>query len=319
MYNPPQALPFILPFLIPKFTVAKAACFICNILLAFSASILLWKVYGGTKYNCVWQLVLFFSYFAIHLMLQRAQIVPIILIGATAFLYFEQHQRWQLAGVFATFLMVKPQVLYLFWIAIILWILHQRRWKVLIGFSLSAMSISLIPILYNPDVFYLYIREILIPGYFYHWSIPTLGTLFRYIWGRDRQWLQFLPIFFGMAWFAFHWIRHRDNWIWADQMPWLILICLITNVYIRSGDFALCMIPLTRAALLILHNKFDIKIFILILIYIGINIGAWMVCLLLRNDFRFIWTMPSLLFIYAQLNWLLGRKKPVVMTQTMMH
>ena len=302
MYNPPWVLTFILPFSTRDYVTGKAAWMITCLVFVFASSYGLWKFYGGTDHDRGWHLLLIASFSPILFMILKAQIAFILLVGTLGFLHFERQRKCWIAGVFAALTLVKPHALFLFWVAILLWTMHQRRWKILAGSLLTALLMSLAPLYYNPDVYNFYVQEILTRGHQYHWLTPTWGTVLRSAGGKEQQWLQFIPPLFGLIWLFVHWTGHRNCWVWANEMPRIIFVSLISNFYIWVNDFALCLVPLTQAALLIVRNQVDFRVSCFtILAYLLTNIASWVIYLRVQNEFWLFWMAPFLLALYAHL------------------
>jgi hypothetical protein len=239
-------------------------------------------------------------------MLQRGQIVPILLISLTAFLYLERGKKDWGAGLFLAIAMVKPHAVYLFWISLGFWTLYEKRWKILVSFMLSLTAISLIPVAFHPHIFGDYIRDVVKVGSTYQWPTPTWSTLSHFIFGGEPNWIKYIPAMLGIGWVTVYWMRHRKIWRWAENIHSIIFMSLITNIYIWSSDYALCLIPLTQATVLITNLDLDRRILFSIILYLGMNIAAWIICILVREDFFFIWMIPCLLLNYYQFKMHLG-------------
>ena len=161
MYNPPWVLTFILPFSIENYLLGKFLWLLLLISCILISLNWLWQFYGGTKANRHWNLLILCSYTPVYFVLIKFQIVPLILLGIVGFLHFERQKKWFLAGAFVCLLGIKPQDSYLFIIALIVWIIYKQRWGVILGAGLVTSLITAIPLLYNPDVFSQYYRDVL--------------------------------------------------------------------------------------------------------------------------------------------------------------
>ena len=126
-----------------------------------------------------WSLLILFTYIPLYYSFVKGQIVPLILLGLVGFLHFEREKKWFLAGVFVCLLGIKPQDSYLFFIALLFWIIYKKRWGILLGAGCATFLITAIPLLYNPEIFFQYYTEILTHSFQYDWETPTLGILMR--------------------------------------------------------------------------------------------------------------------------------------------
>jgi hypothetical protein len=42
--------------------------------------------------------------------------------------------------------------------------------------------------------------------------------------------------FFGVGWFLLYWRRYQSNWVWAEQLPLIILVSVTTGSFAWSFD-----------------------------------------------------------------------------------
>jgi hypothetical protein len=161
MYNPPFVLTYIIPFASDNYPLDKILWLLFIFGCLLSCTIWLWKFYGGTDKGRLLFLLVLFTYIPFYYCLVRGQIVPLILLGITGFLHFESQKKWFLAGLFVCFIAIKPQVLYLFFIALLFWTIYKKRWSILIGAGCASLLITAIPLLYNPNVFMQYYTDVL--------------------------------------------------------------------------------------------------------------------------------------------------------------
>jgi hypothetical protein len=66
-----------------------------------------------------------------YLVLILGQIGPLILLGLVGFLLCARDKHWKWAGAFTILISIKPHLLYLFWIALVLWIIEKRQWQLM--------------------------------------------------------------------------------------------------------------------------------------------------------------------------------------------
>src|SRR5262245_14525538 len=129
MWNPPWALSFLVPFGLLDFSTGQFCWLLFHILLILLSAQWLWRIYGDTPSAPRASWVLALTFVPTIFVLILGQISPLILAGLTAFLYFERKQQWWAMSVALLVLSVKPHLLYLFWIAFLLWILDKRQWR----------------------------------------------------------------------------------------------------------------------------------------------------------------------------------------------
>jgi hypothetical protein len=129
----------------------------------------------------------------------------------------------------------KPQLFYLFWPAVLLWVISNRRWRVFLGFMTGILTALFISIFANPAAISQYITAFLTnpPA---DWATPTIGSYLRLIFGIDKFWLQFIPITLGLAWFGYVWLKQNKTWTWTQIMPSLAFASIITSPYAWTYD-----------------------------------------------------------------------------------
>ena len=231
------------------------------------------------------------------------QIAPLILFGLTGFLYFTIVDRkdW-LAGAFLGVASIKPQVAYIFWIALIFWIIQERRWLLIISTSVTVLVLTLIACLFNPHVIQQYVQMLQtyqIPN----WASPTIGAYLRFFWfGTDKFFIQFLPSIIGCIWFICYWIKHRSAWNWVEELPLLLLISQVTSFYTWTYDLAILIPAILQALVWILS---DWKRWFTLFVALG-YLSIILLDLILHrtlSDFWFIWMAPALLLLYLVVRW----------------
>ncbi len=298
MYNPPWTLAFILPFSLENYILGKFLWLLFHLFVLIFCSEWLWRIYGGTQDNRWMNLLILCSFAPVYFMLTKGQIVPIILLGIVGFLHFEKNKQWTLAGSFAGMMSIKPHLAFLFYVALFLWVLQRRRWEVLFGAVTVFLSMTAIPIIFNPDILFQYYDEIASKSFQFQWATPSFGTLLRLVLGNEKYYLQFLPAIIGISWLLFHWHHTRKNWVWAEQMPILLFASLMTTFYVWVNDFALLIVAIMQAGIWIVHSPRHIFFNYSVIIYIIINIFAWFTCFAARSEQMIVWMVPALFVNY---------------------
>src|SRR5205823_2347908 len=166
LLSPPWTLPLIAPIgLIQSYSLACLFWILILMAAVAWASRILMDLYFGelripeisdtTFYRCLFA----FTFYPVLLCLRYAQTAPVILLGVAGFLYFDKKARPVLAGAFLALTLIKPQLLYLVWLALVLRSLQQRSWKVLASAVGFVAFLSAIALLLDPRSFQQY-REL---------------------------------------------------------------------------------------------------------------------------------------------------------------
>jgi hypothetical protein len=306
-WYPPWALPVLMLFSQFEYSTSRLLWFLVSVCILVFAIVQSWKMYEGPPKH-LWIGLLVGSLFTptlISLMLGQAS--PWILLGVMCFLiYIREPRKAWLAGIFAGFSSIKPQLLILFWLALLLWSIKQRKWQVLAGSAIMVAAGQVISIIFNHNVIVEYIQSMQSSPPFYL-ATPTLGYYLRGVFGYDKSWLQFVPTLFGVVWLLFYWYKKGSKWDWLQEMPVLLFASLITAPFTWSHDMLVLTPALMQATiLLLLARKRWLNITILV-VFILANIANLVLHKLLDESWA-VWMAPLLLILF-----LIARKqKPVL-------
>jgi hypothetical protein len=309
MLNPPWTVALVMPFGLLNYQISRLAWLIVSVLLVLLSSQLLWRIYAGIP-NQRWLAILVVFIFAPTIsVLEVGQITAFVLLGITGFLYFNVSKRndW-LAGVFLALASIKPQVAFIFWIALLFWIIQQHRWIIILSISVTILSLTSIALIFNPHIIQQYIFS-LQTYQMLDWASPTIGAYLRFFWfGSDKFLLQFLPPLLGIFWFIYDWFRHYKSWNWANELPLLLLISQITTWYTWTYDQVILVPAIIQAEILLLYVWKRWSGLILAVIFLGINLFDLILHMKL-SDFWFIWMAPTLLLWFLLVRWQYGNPK----------
>jgi hypothetical protein len=295
-YLPPWAFTFIIPFSMLSFFSAQVLWLLFNICLLLVCINISWKIYGGeNKYIWMaWLIAITFAptYIALGL---TGQISFLMLAGITGFINFihKPKMAW-LAGVFVTLISIKPQVTYLFLLAIFIWGVSQKKWGFLSSFIITLAIESGLAIVLNHAIFAQYVH-LMLTGAPAEWASPTLGSVIRLIFGYPHTWLQYIPLVPGIIWLAVFMVKNKEfNWVLYS--PIILFMSIITTAYAWTYDQVI-LIGSILYAIILLKNTGMKLIKWYIITYILINIVAWILRAFLY-DFWFFWLAPSLFLWY---------------------
>jgi hypothetical protein len=300
MWNPPWTLSFILPFGLASFDIAQFSWLLLNTFIVLLCAKQLWLLYGGapTAYRTAWLVVLTFA--PAYLVLILGQIGPLILLGLVGFLHCARAKHWKWAGALTILVSIKPHLLYLFWIALVLWIFEKRQWQLMIGVMVSGFIAATIPLLFSPSVYADYIqlnRTAKLPTPF-DWQTPTMGQAARFFFAPEAVWLQFVPSLIGVFWLLFHWHKSKNQWEWSAQLPILIVASLATTSFAWSFDYIVLLPAIIQAASWLSgRQELSCKTPVII-VYVMIMALYMLVFFLSPNDFWRFWLGPAFVIAY---------------------
>jgi Glycosyltransferase family 87 len=205
------------------------------------AAIILGRVYGYDSRNRIPALVTL-STFASILCLVEGQITPFSLVGLAGFAWLTRARKDWWAGAVLFAVTAKPLTLYLFFVALGLWIVRARRFAILGGLMITMVAASVVAVGLRPAVFLDWIEfsttfSPLTQGY-----TATLGTLLRSVLGHDRTGLAYVAAIPGLIWLLITWRRYGSTLDWRDELPMLSIVSLLTTPFAWAHD-ALLLVP----------------------------------------------------------------------------
>jgi hypothetical protein len=303
MWNPPWTLAFVLPFGAMSFTVSQFLWLLLNLFLLLWSAQHLWKLYANAAAKAYTPWLLALTFVPASLALVLGQITPLILFGLTAFLYYEKKQSGFAAGACAVLISIKPQLCYLFWPALVLWIWRERRGRLLSAGLIVGLTVAAIPALFNREIYSAYLALYKVGGLAtpLDWAAPTLGNALRVWISPDRSALQFAPVAAGVAWLVYDWQRHRDSWNWTERLPILLLVSVSTSAYAWTFDQVVLLPAIMQSAGWILRARLTPSLCVFIVLYIVANAVYLVGKTFLLNDFWYFWMAPLFLLIYTLL------------------
>ena len=158
-----------------------------------------------------------------------------------------------------------------------------------------------VPLLVNPAVFQQYWQAVTMhrPTAI---ATLTLGHTLRLVFGEQREWLQFVPLVPGTAWFLAYWARHRKTWEWAEQAPLLLLVSFLTTFYAWSYDYVLLLVPIIQVACLMSRDFRLFPSMAAIGVYLSFSVLYCVINLAGCGDqVYFLWMLPAFLLAYLGL------------------
>jgi hypothetical protein len=292
MLYPPWSFFLLVPLGIADYAAARLFWLLLNVVLLTITSSLLWKCYDGPP-RLIWMAwgLAFLFYPSLYL-LRIGQVSLVVLVGLVAFLLFQQQEKYWSAGCVLLLAAIKPHLAYLFWIALTLWIVQERHWKILTGLVLMLILATVIPMTLNPD---LPVQASAVWKHaqtpVFEYDTPTLGTLLKKLLGAGKLGARFVPMTFAIAWSLWHWRNQRRHWDWRREVPLLLAVSVWTCFYSWVNDLILLLPVLIQSAILLLRQPQRPRVIgascfcALNLLCLAMNVSA-------ARDFTYVWLSP---------------------------
>jgi hypothetical protein len=298
-WSPPWMLAYLVPFCGMSFTAARWSWLILQVAVLFGCAEAAWRLYGGPRHRHWLGWLLAFSFYPSLQMLGLGQFSLYNLVGLLGFLHFARKGQWWRAGLCAGLASAKPQVMFLFWLAVLLWSIDRRRWAVLGGAAITVLALTGLVVASNPAVLWQYAAAMahhppaqMIP--------PTIGSVLRYLFGEERFWLAFVPAGLGTLWLVIHYRRHRHHWTWPERLPLLLFVGYLTTPYGWIYDQVILLIPLVQVAVWAAGRR-PVVGWSLLACFVVLNMTAVAMNVLHCEEYRFWWLAPVWFVSYLAL------------------
>jgi hypothetical protein len=254
--------------------------------------------------------VLAFTFLPSYIVLVTGQLGPLILLGLIGFLHCLRRGRDGLAGAFLVLVAVKPQLTFLFWPALLAWVIRQRRWRVLLGGVLTVTA-ALVPLLWdNPRLLIHYWVALTQRTQTHSHLSPLVGTALRLLVGRQHFWLQFVPLLPGLVWLVWYLRRHLSAWDWNRQLPPLLFASFLTAPYGAWPFDLVVLLPGLLPVAVLLPSASRRGILLAAVCHLAINLLALGLVLQEVEYFWFLWMTPALLLASTILRKSLAKETP---------
>ena len=296
MWNPPWTLALAMPLALFSYPISRLMWLILSIVMILTATNWTWTLLGGSTQKRWFASVIAFTFFPAISVLRIGQIGPVLLLGVVGFLHFEHNKRYWLAGAFAALLAIKPHLLYLVCISILVWSIGRRRWGILGGGALILLSATLTAMMFNPHVITQYLSATVAESPLV-WMTPTFGSLLRLLLGPERIWLQFVPMVAGIFWLGLYGLKYRADWLWADRMPLLLLVSVVTAPFGWPFDQVVLIPAVLQATIQLFATSRGRIVYGTIISYLAVNIAAFAIHGRFSNFWQ-LWLAPVLLILY---------------------
>jgi hypothetical protein len=262
-----------------------------------------WRLAGGPAEKRWVAWLVTFTFPPTYFVLVTGQLGALLLLGLVGFLHFIKRGRDAVAGAFLVLVAIKPQLSYLFWVALLLWAVQGRRWRVVLGGALAGLLALALPLLENLHLLSHYWHALTRRTPTHSHLSPLPGTALRLLLDREAFWLQFAPTVPGLLWLAWYWRRHRRSWDWQRQAPALLFASLLTASY---GAWPFDLVVLLPAILQVaVQLPAAPRRVAALALALHLTVGTLALAQVLREAeyFWFLWLVPALLLCCALVRW----------------
>ncbi len=296
MWSPPWCLLFVVPFALLPFSLARSAWLALHVLLLVIAADWFWVNHRSQRNlrHVAWITAIVFMPSAMAL--NVGQIIPIVLVGLSGFLWALGRNKDFLAGMMLVLMTTKLHVVYLFPVFLLLWMYSKRRWGVLEGTVLALFGAAILGWIINPQIYANYFHALGSgsgPGI---WETPTIGTALRKIFHGRGVWMQFVPTVIGFSIAIWLWRTWCDSFDWSRRLITILLLSVITTAYCWTFD----LVVLLPAVLAILSwfAADPGRAWACFAGLVGTQVLMMVQLLVAESYFVLIWVPPALALLY---------------------
>jgi hypothetical protein len=234
--NPPWAIPFFLPLGLLSYRLAFATWTLFSLIIVLACTRVIWHELNGPSSltPIIWPLL--FGPVIVQLML--GQWTVLVLLGITLFLAAAERGRDWIAGASLVLVLGKPHVALLFLIAVGLWSVRERRWRILSSALVALFFASVLVESLNPHIWAQFIERT--SGVVHEAeAYPNLGGILYHLSGVHL--LALIPELAGVMWLPLYWKKHRSHWNWWEHGTIVVLCSVVCSYYSYPYDEILAL------------------------------------------------------------------------------
>ena len=225
--------------------------------------------------------------------LQAGQLGLFFLFALVLFLYFIETMPF-LAGVFLLPCALKPHLFVPFGIALILWAMSKKSYRVLAGAGSIAVASSALTWLFDPQVWTHYFAMARSASLEDRYT-PTLSVVFRQLVAWNAEWPRFVLLAVGCIWAVWYFWTRRDRWDWMDQGQTVLLASVVCSPYAWFTDESLLLPAVLTGVLRARQTHQSLVPFALAS---GVAL-AEIACAVKITTLFYIWTAPAWLACFV--------------------
>jgi hypothetical protein len=289
MGNAPSALVLVYPL---GFAGARLAEFLwmATLLASLILSVRMIRTFSGAPHNHLH--CLGYSFGPALVCLGAGQVSLLVLLGLVLFLRLQKNKPF-LAGASLWFCALKPQIFVPFGLALLLWIVITRSYKILAG-AVGALGFTTAIAFALDHAVWTHYSQMMAATRLDKLAIPCLSITLRTIVSPGATWLQYLPVTLGSIWALAYFRQHRHHWDWSSNGSLLVLVSVLVAPYTWLVDQAI-VIPAILQALYLTRSRGMIAL---------LALASALIEILPLRGFSFLhsnaylWTAPAWLLWY---------------------
>jgi len=305
-WNPPWLLSLLLPFTLLSFERASWLWLLINIILIFSSAVMVWLTFSRNEQvrRRFWVIIPFtFLFFPSLNAVYLGQINILVLFGLSLFLFLEDRDHFFIGGVALALTTVKPHLVYVTLSVLILQALYRRNWRLIGGFALPIVALTVITFVFRPTFLWEYFQTTN-EGSLLSWQTPTIGGILDSALGW--QWAKLIGLFI-LPLMILWWWRYKEQLKTAYLVQITLIVSIMTAPFGWTYDQIVLLIPLLQIVAWVMDGRYVLgeqaALFIsLVTIYVIILYGRTYI----QSEVEMFWVPIVIGLVYA---WALWRRQ----------
>lgn len=250
-WNPPTLFVFLLPLAWMSFNTAKFVWLIVNIIIIFSAGLMLIGIYMPTVTPGIKLIFLLFviSFPSVTTAFYMGQVTFLVFWGLVACVTLIRKERWFWAGAALILTTVKPHIAILSALYILIYMAKYRKYWGWIGLAFAGSVCLLILFGFRSNLLWDFSGATTVADV--KWATSTVGGLLSYFGITETARyviLLFLPLPFLL-------VKYSDKFSVELSIALLTLLTVPTTFFGWSYDQAVLLIPIAQVFSWMTHSK----------------------------------------------------------------
>ncbi len=247
------------------------------------------------------------TYFCLYL----GQISAFLLGGIALFLWALENNRPHVAGLSVVLISVKPQVIWLFWLFLLLWAFRSKPWKMIFSSAIALFALSLLATAFNSSVFLDYHHSMNSDLGPMIRQVPTLGTLLSVTVPNAADWIRYIPSFLGLILAFVFWAKWKSDFRWDRYLPTIMLLSVTSSIFTWPFDWV-ALLPIVLI-ILAWYSKAPVRRIWLLIGLVAIYSVAIIQFFKVGNYYFYVWLPPALwLLFWAGGKFMSGKVLPAI-------
>jgi hypothetical protein len=116
-----------------------------------------------------------------------------------------------------------------------------------------------------------------------------------------------VPTVGACIWSVYYWHCHRQDWHWAERLPLILLVSLVTSPWTWTFDQIVFVPAVLQGATWAIRRERPWFTSAAVILYAAIDMSHCFLRFFVAEDFWYFWLAPALLVNYLIFRWEAGK------------